>query len=438
MLTVSCFQSKSLHSNFVWALFGNIVFAVTHWGMIAVLTRITSPSHVGHFALSLAICGPIAMFSNLQLRALLASDAGSEFKFKDYLSMMLLMSPIGLSAVGCVVWIGGFGADASLAIFCMGIAKNVESFSNVCYGACQRNQRLDLVGKSLLFKGPLSLLFLGSLVWMTQNVALGIVGITFVWLALFVCYDCKNVSETKTTFVSVISMKTWDFMKLGKLFKLGLPLAISTFLLAFTVSVPNVLIGRLLDENAVGIFAALAALSWVGIPVINALGQALLPRLGECFVAGDRFLMRRLVLRMSFAGLALGVLGVVGGWWLGETIIVGIYGSNYLGHNVVLMWLLSAACLLYATRFFADALTAMRCARTLVSVQSLTLFMVILGGSWAIPVDGLQGMAKVLVLSLGVRGLLLLAFFWVKTSRFTAADMCMTTVTTEEPLSQAA
>jgi O-antigen/teichoic acid export membrane protein len=434
-----CLQGKSLHNNFVWALLGNVVFAATHWGMIALLARITSPSHVGHFALSLAVCSPIAMFSNLQLRALLASDAESEFHIKDYLSMMVLMSPIGLAAIGCVVWGGGFGAEASLAVLLMGIAKNIESFSNICYGALQRNKRLDLVGKSLLIKGPASLLALGLLVWATQSIAMGIAGIILVWFVLLVIYDSANVSEMKKEFICLQSMNAWDFIKLKKLFKLGFPLAISTFLLAFTVSVPNLLIGRLLNETAVGVFAALASLSWAGVPVINALGQVLLPRLGECYVAGDRYRMRRLVLGTSFGGLILGVVGIFGAWGLGTRIIAYVYGTDYLGHNNLLMWLMGAACLLYASRFLADALTAMRCARALLIVQSLTVIMVILGGYWTILLAGLEGMAKVLALSLAVRALLLLSLFWLITSqRYSTKEISTASVISAQPRSRAA
>ncbi len=67
--------TRSLRSNFVWTLSGNLVYAACQWGMLVVLARMGNAEMVGQFALALSIITPVLMFTNLQLRSVQATDA---------------------------------------------------------------------------------------------------------------------------------------------------------------------------------------------------------------------------------------------------------------------------------------------------------------------------------------------------------------------------
>ena len=74
----------SLRKNFSWTFAGNVVYALSQWGMLTVLAKLGSPEMVGRFALGLSITAPIVMFTNLQLRQIQATDARGEYRFGDY------------------------------------------------------------------------------------------------------------------------------------------------------------------------------------------------------------------------------------------------------------------------------------------------------------------------------------------------------------------
>ncbi len=71
----------SLRSNFAWAVCGNAVYAICQWGMIVALAKLGSALMVGQFSLGLAIVTPVFMLSNLDLRAVQATDARRQFRF---------------------------------------------------------------------------------------------------------------------------------------------------------------------------------------------------------------------------------------------------------------------------------------------------------------------------------------------------------------------
>src|ERR1700722_19919757 len=91
----------SLRSNFVWALAGNVVYAICQWGMIVALAKMGNSFMIGQFALGLAIATPVLMFTNLHLRVVQASDAKRLYSFREYLQLRSVMT------LGAIVVIGG-------------------------------------------------------------------------------------------------------------------------------------------------------------------------------------------------------------------------------------------------------------------------------------------------------------------------------------------
>jgi hypothetical protein len=151
----------SLRSNFGWTFTGNALYAACQWGMLSVLAKAGSASIVGQFALGLAVSAPVFMFTNLQLRAVKATDARSEFEFADYFSLRVLASLAGLLAVAVVAWVLPFDLPTRLVVLLLGVSKAVESLSDVVAGLLQKHERLDQVAISLVVRGVLSIAAFG-------------------------------------------------------------------------------------------------------------------------------------------------------------------------------------------------------------------------------------------------------------------------------------
>lgn len=414
-------RSSAAWRGFGWAFCGNMIYAACHWGMYILLARLGSPEMVGQFALALAIAGPVIFVSNLQLRAIQVSDANWEHQFADYWSLRLVMAPLAFFVIAAITLFGNYSMEVALVILAMGVAKVIESLSDICFGAIQRNDRLDLVGKSLCIKGPATLLLMGLIVWLTQSLVFGIACTLVVWLILFGCFDFANVRRGISTATKKFSVAPrWDWQQQKRLIAIGLPMGLSMGLLALTVGLPNILIERTLGERELGIFAALASLTWAGLPLINSMGQTVMPRLGQLFVAQEKQRLRRLVLCLAALGGLFGAIGVLVVWIAGAWIVAPVYGDEYAQHVDVLLWLMVAASILYAVRFLADALTAMRCVRIHLAVQAMSALVVLVGGLLVVPSHGMIGMAQVLMLAFALRGAVLLACFWWRTGQLQA------------------
>ena len=65
------------------------MFAASQWTLLILIAKLGNSVMLGQYALALAIVTPVMQFSHLNLRAVLATDAGETHPFGDYLAVRL-------------------------------------------------------------------------------------------------------------------------------------------------------------------------------------------------------------------------------------------------------------------------------------------------------------------------------------------------------------
>jgi O-antigen/teichoic acid export membrane protein len=166
----------SLRTNFLWNFAGNAIFGACQWGMLMVIAKLGTPEMVGKYSLGVAICLPVVMFSNLQLRVIQATDAKNQNNFGDYLGLRLITFTLSLLIIAGIVGVSGYQQETALVILVIGLAKGFDSISDIFYGLAQKYERMDRIAISLMLRGPLSLLGMGLGVYLTSEVFWGAVG----------------------------------------------------------------------------------------------------------------------------------------------------------------------------------------------------------------------------------------------------------------------
>ena len=88
-------------SHLFLAFSGNVIHALSQAAMLVVLAKCGTPAMVGEFGLGLALTTPIMLFSKLQLRSAIVTDAGCEYSFADYVRLRLLATVFAIVVVAC-------------------------------------------------------------------------------------------------------------------------------------------------------------------------------------------------------------------------------------------------------------------------------------------------------------------------------------------------
>jgi O-antigen/teichoic acid export membrane protein len=408
-------QPLTLRRNFSWTFVGNLVYAGSQWGMLVVLAKLGSPEMVGQFTLGLAVTAPVVMFTNLQLRGIQATDARNQYIFSDYLGLRLIMIGLALLLIAGIAFTAGYRWETKLVILLMGLAKAFESISDVFYGLLQQYEQMDRIAMSLMIKGPLSLIALGSGVYLTGSVLWGVVGLAVAWALILVGYDARNGTLTlKAIFQSrsiAFDYKDWQDVlrphwKIKTLIKLAwfaLPLGLVMMLISLNTNIPRYFVERYLGERELGIFAAMTYFQVVGTMVVSALGQAASPRLAQYYADGKDQAFRKLLLKLVGIAALLGGTAVLLVLIAGRQILTLVYGSEYANYSDLFAWLMVAAGLGYIASILGYAATAMRriryqpvalCAATFVSFCTCYYF-ISANGLWGATISVVAASATI-------------------------------------------
>ncbi|MDQ6604710.1 MAG: oligosaccharide flippase family protein [Chloroflexota bacterium] len=390
-------RALSLRANFSWTFIGNIVYAACQWAMLVVLAKLGSPEVVGQFALGLAITAPVILLTNLQLRAVQATDARREYAFGDYLGLRLVVTPLALLAIATITFVSGYGWQTALVILLVGLAKVFESISDVFYGLLQQHERMDRIAISMMIKGPLSLAALTAAIAATGSIVWGAAALAAVWAIRLVTYDMPSgaavLHATRDEREQASIRPRWKWRLLAKLTWLALPLGFVMMLGSLMTNIPRYFIERFQGTHELGIFAAMAYIVIAGTTVVDALGQAASPRLARLYADGEIGAFRTLAAKVLGISVLLGAAGVLLSLVVGRQVLTLLYRPEYAEHLDVFIWVIAAAGIGYVASVFGYALTAARQFTIQVPVYTVSIVVVVIGCALFVPSHGILGAA---------------------------------------------
>ncbi len=406
----------SLRWNFAWTLSGNVVYAGCQWGMLVVLAKLGSPEMVGQFALGLAVTAPVFMLGSLALRPAQATDARGEYEFGDYLALRIVTSVFALILVGAITVAVGYRRETALVILGVGLAKAVESLSDVVHGLFQQRYQMHRIAKSMMARGVISLVLLTSAVRLSGSLLWGVLGLLLAWTFVLLAYDIRCAPSvlgtvqsrrprffSKRTYVGSVLRPQWHAATLKRLAWLTLPLGLATMLGSLNANIPRYFVEHYLGEGDLGIFAAMAYLAISGGMVVNALGQSASPRLAKCYSENNDSAFLTLLLRLVGIGLLLSAAGVVISALFGRELLTWLYRPEYARHADVLVWLLAVAAAGYVSSFLGYGMTAARLFRPQPALSATSAATAAACSYLFIPEYGLKGAAWAYGVSLCVQ-----------------------------------
>jgi len=396
----------TLRANFSWTFVGNAINAASWFGMTIVLAKLGTPEDVGKFALGLATTAPIFMFATLRLRDVQATDAKQEYLFEDYFAMRLTTTVVALLIVAGIAFLSGFQLEMVLIILATGASKAIEAISDAFYGLFMQHERLDRVGKSLMIKGPLSLLGLGTGFYLTGSVFWAVIGLVIARTVIMLGFDVRNVSlsfNPSGKLIGNIIPKSlprprWDAETLKRLFWLALPLGFVTMLISFNLNIPRYFIEGYLGSYQLGIFAAITAFQKAAPTAVQAMGRSAAPRLSKYFAANNVKAFRKLSIKLIGIGVLLGSAGVLVALVAGRQILTLFYGPEYALHGVFALVMLAAG-IDYIATMLLFVITSARYFRVQLPLHILTTSTVALACFILVPSSGLIGAAIALIIA---------------------------------------
>jgi len=374
--------------------------------MLSVLAKLGSPSIVGQFTLGLAVAAPVFMFTNLQLRAVQATDVSAEHGFANYFTLRLLATLLGLTVIVAVLPFAGASSTVRFVILLVSVSKCVECMSDVTAGLLQREEQLKRVAISLMMRGVASVLVFSLTFAYFRNLALSVAAMSVVWLAVLLSYDVPNVR-------ALIGLHDrffrFDRSELWRLAILGLPLGWVATLASLNVNIPRYILQHYMGLEDQGIYASLAYLVVAIGPVVGALSVSVTTRLARLFADGEINQFVRLLTKLSMLGVLIAAFGVPLTFLVGRPLLTMLYSREYADHVGLLALFVGIAGASTIASFLFSGLTAARSFRAQAPVFFAGTLIGVIGAVIFVPRFGLIGAGVSLLLSMMI---LMLGGMW--------------------------
>lgn len=395
-LTATQIAIPSLRANFAWTFAGNVLYGACQWGMLSVLAKLGSPSIVGQFTLGLAVAAPVFMFTNLQLRAVQATDVNVEHGFANYFTLRLLATLLGLVVIVAVLPFAGTSPAVRLVVLLVAVSKCVECMSDVTAGLLQREEQLRRVAISLMMRGVASVLVFSLTFAYFRNLALSVVAMSGVWLAVLLFYDVRNV---RALIGRQDPFFRFDRRALWRLAMLGLPLGWVATFASLNMNIPRYFLQHYMGLADQGIFASLAYLVFAIYLVVMALSVSVTTRLARLFADRDHRQFVHLLTKLSMLGVVIAAVGVPLTFLVGRPLLTLLYRREYAAHVGLLALFVGIAGLGTIGAFLFCGLTAARSFRAQVPVYFAATLVGIVGSAVLVPRCGLMGAGLAMLLS---------------------------------------
>jgi O-antigen/teichoic acid export membrane protein len=400
-------RGLSLRRNFSWTFLGSLFYAGTQGLLMVLLSKMSGPEAVGKFSLGLGVTAPIILFTSMQLRSVQATDARREYSPGHYLALRLLMTMFGIGVVALIAFTTGYTAEKAAVVMIIGLAKGVETISDVLFGLLQQRERLDYIAKSTMIKGVVALLAMITTVAVTQSIVWGCFALITSWAAVLLFYDVPAVREMATLTMNTPGGITpeealtprWEWRRLARLAWLSLPLGFVMMMISLNNNIPTYFMDHYQSESDLGIFSVIQYLMLAGTTVVMSLGQSAIPRLAHYYAdaqvkpfIGLAFKLLAVSLVMAIAGILVALIG-------GKQLLTLIFTEEFAKDEHILVLGMLAAGISYLASFAGYTITAARLFRIQPFLFALTAVVTFIACAALIPQDAVRGGIWVMVIT---------------------------------------
>ncbi|GIW68013.1 MAG: exopolysaccharide biosynthesis protein [Candidatus Parcubacteria bacterium] len=397
--------SISLKKNIIWSFSGNVIYNASQWLIVVLISKFLDVYAVGQYGLALAITSPVVMFTNMQLRTVVATDNNNDYLVSEYLKSRILTSLLAIVLILLITLSLQKSNDLLIVVLLIAIYKFFESISDLIFGFFQKLERMDIISKSLGIKSCLVLLSIGCALYFFNNLLFGL-SLTIASLVLvLIFFDLKNFLSFRDEKLSVTYLKSshltinkWFIKRFISLIKLALPLGITSVIFSINTYLPRYYLQLYFDESAVGYYTAISYLNLIGIMLITAIGQSALSRLSKLFSSSkDEFI--KLLLKMLCISFIIGLFGIFISFVWGSKILTIFYKKEYSIYNFELLILSFAGIFWYMAWSLNFGINAIRRYREQVPIFITVLLTQFIAQYLLTPRLGILGSAIAMTIS---------------------------------------
>ncbi len=246
-------KTHSMQSNILWNAAGNLIYLGCQWLVTVLVTVIGGLTDAGLLSVAMSVSATFQTLAMFGIRNYQVSDIQGKYKNDTYVGFRMLACAGALLVCMIFSLISGYLGGQLLAIALFMAFRLIEAISDVLHGILQKENRLDIAGKSFAMKGiGLLIVFLASY-WLTRQLCIGLLCLALYAACITFLYDLPSARR-------LTSFRLWDHPARSLRLALEtLPLCIYTFLYVALSTVPKLTLEKLSGEVILGAYSSVFA-----------------------------------------------------------------------------------------------------------------------------------------------------------------------------------
>lgn len=226
---------------FFWNAAGSFVNAMSSVFLLAVVTRVLGAVQGGIFTIAFALAQQLITVSCFETPTYYVTDAENKIEFSVHFATKIVLYVVSILIATVIACLSYAPYKAAVVILVVAF-KGMDSISGLFGGLLQKNERLDIAGKSLAFRVIFSFVVFAITLIAFKNLIISASAcfvFSLLWIILYDGHFSRKFMPLKTK---------WDFKQMFRLILGCLPMFLGTFMLNYIINQPKFVLDGVLDE----------------------------------------------------------------------------------------------------------------------------------------------------------------------------------------------
>lgn len=381
---------------YAWYSMGSILYAFATLLMTIVVTRTVGEKIGGMFSISLSISQWFSTIAYFEVRTYQITDVREKYRFSDYFSFRLVMCVFAYGVSVIYTMINGYEFYKALIIALLCLYKMLEGVADVFEGEMQKEDRIDVAGKSMFFRTLISLITFCTVLLLFKDIIVALVLINVIAIASIVIFGVIPAKEYTCIKISLECKKAKGlFLECG-------PLALSTFINTYIINSSKLAVDRVMPDEYQLYYSAVFMPNMVINLFSGIVFKPMQTTMAKYYEKREINKFVKTILSMVMIIVGFTLVCIIGAYIIGIPVLSAIYKTNLYPYKLVLLILLLAGGINAINILLYYILTIMR------KQNVMMLLYAIVAGVSIIFIDGITNRWKLMGAAIGYLLLVLL------------------------------
>lgn len=320
----------NMKKNIAWNTFGSVFYCICQWLITILVVRLDNYESAGNLSLAMTTSSSFSAIALFSMRNYQVSDVKEEYSAGQYVSSRMLTCVL---AVASCVAVSVFGNNRYevMCIAAFMLVRAAEAIVDVLHGIDQKYMRYDLIGKSYIIRGLLTIAAFTAGLLLTGELLVTLIVMAVLNLGAAVFYDWM-----KTGALEKLHIRLAD-KKIISLLTACVPIVIFSFLLSLENLIPKTILKEQYGAEQLGIYSSIASPTLVVQVFASVAFNPLLPAFSMAYQQGELKKFRGMFHKALLVLSGMCMVVTVGAMLVGKLGLRILFGKDILEYYNLFM-----------------------------------------------------------------------------------------------------